>query len=99
YRSHKKDYLDLIGMWVEEFVKDNGEQERQWHLKSRENLVSSYAGTLPQENFAETLAYFRVDPEHTKRRVTKDHYKFISDNFHEGKNFENETLLKEWIAA
>lgn len=98
YRSHKKDYLDLIGMWIEEYEKD-GKQIREWRIKTTANLVSSYAGTLPQENFAETMSLFRVDGEHVKRKVVPDHYRFVSENFYESKNFENDTLLQNWIGA
>lgn len=98
YRSHKKDYLDLIGMWIEEYERD-GKQVREWKIKTTANLVSSYAGTLPQENFAETMSLFRVDGELVKRKVISDHYKFVSDNFYESKNFENETLIKNWIGS
>lgn len=97
YRSHKKDYLDLIGMHLDEYVDDKGVQVRQWKLKPGAKLVSSYAGTLPQENFAETISLFRVEGDMVKSKTTDEHYAFVSTNFFDDKNFETPSLMNNWI--
>ena len=56
YRSQEKDYLDVSYFLLKEFRDDNGRTVRQWEHKPGIKLVSSYAGTSPAENFAETIA-------------------------------------------
>ena len=97
YRSQKQDYLDLAGMYMNEFVDESGVLTRQWKQKPDIKLVSSYAGTSPQENFAESIAIFRIDGDLTKKNITNDHFNFVSQDYYQGRSFEKEELIKSWI--
>lgn len=97
YRSHKQDYLDLAGMYLNEFVDSNGTTQRKWEHRPGIKLVTGYAGTAPQENFAESLSVFRVDGDLTKKNITQDHFNFVSRDYYNGRSFEKEANLRTWI--
>lgn len=97
YRSHKQDYLDLTGFYMNEYVDKDGKQVRQWALKPGSKLPTGYGGTAPQENFAEALAVFRTDGDLLKGNVTSDHFKFVSKNYYQDRSFEKAELIKAWI--
>lgn len=99
YRSHREDYLNVSGMFLKEFVDDKGATQRQWEHKPGIKLVTRYAGTAPQENFAESIAVFRVDGDLTRKNITEDHFNFVSTEYYEKKSFEKEELMKTWIEA
>lgn len=97
YRSHKQDYLDLAGMWLKEFVDADGKQVRQWQLHPGTKLMTSYAGTSPQENFAESIAMFRVDGDHAKQQVTDKHFDFLRKDYYQDRSYQKEEIIKSWI--
>lgn len=97
YRSHQQDYLNLAGFFKNEYVDENGTLVSQWAHKEGIKLVTSYAGTSPQENFAESLSMFRVDGDTTKKKITPQHFSFVSEEYYEGRSFEKEELMKAWI--
>ncbi|MFP5385929.1 MAG: hypothetical protein ACLGHN_07605 [Bacteriovoracia bacterium] len=97
YRSHKDDYLTLAGMFLKEFVDEEGKTQRQWEHKPGIKLVSSYAGTSPEENFAESIAVFRVDGDKAKKNVTDEHYTFVSNDYYQNRAFHKEALIASWI--
>lgn len=99
YRSHKQDYLDLAGMFLKEFVNEKGENVRQWAHRPGIKLVTSYAGGTPQENFAESIAVFRVEGDKTKSAITPDHYSFVSRGYYQNRAFHREALSQIWIDA
>lgn len=98
YRSYKPDYLEISGFFLKEYADPStGKMVRQWDMKAGSKLPSSYAGTAPQENFAEALALFRVEGDKTKSAITDKHYGFVSTNYFDGNTFEFETLIKNWM--
>jgi hypothetical protein len=97
YRSHKPDYLALAGMSLIEFVDANGKQVRQWQLAPGTKLMTSYSGTAPQENFAESISVFRIDGDHAKKQVSEPHFAFVKNNYYAARSFENEEVMKAWI--
>jgi hypothetical protein len=98
YRSHKEDYLEMAGFHLEEYVDDKGKPQRKWAHKDGIKLISDYAGTAPEENFAESISYFRVNGDETKKGLKKDHYDFISKEYYSNLHFESESLMKKWIS-
>lgn len=99
YRSHKKDYLDLSGFWLKEYVDEKtGKPVREWQHHPGIKLISSYAGGAPQENYAETLALYRVDGDHTKSSITEAHFNWTKTNYYAEKSFEKEAMLGQWTA-
>ncbi len=97
YRSSEQDYLDVSKFYLKEFKDEVGKTIRQWEHKEGIKLVSSYAGTSPAENFAETIAFFRTDGNQTKQSITSNHWKFVSENYFGQKSFEDEALMRDWI--
>lgn len=99
YRSHKPDYLEIAGMYLNEYVDANGKNVRQWAHKPGIKLMTSYAGSAPQENFAESISVFRTDGNLARKNVTEDHFNFVSNNYYQSRSFEKEAQMKTWISA
>lgn len=96
YRSHEDDYASVAGFTQSEYVK-NGQTVIQWNKSDNMKLVTSYAGTSPQENFAESLAMFRIDGDLTRKKITEPHFNWVAGNYYEQRSFEREVLLKHWV--
>ena len=99
YRSEEKDYLDVSSFYLKEYKNEKDETVRQWEHKSGIKLVTSYAGTSPAENFAETIAHYRVDGTRTQKSIASDHWHFVSKNYYSDKSFDQTNLMKEWVKA
>lgn len=97
-RSLKEDYLNVSGMSLTEFVDTSKKIKREWGFKGVRKVVSSYAETSPIENFAESLAFFRVQADHTKNNLSLEHFSFVSENYYQKRSFENHLLIKKWIS-
>lgn len=97
YRSHKQDYLDVSGMFMEEFVDDDGSLKRKWALKEDVKLPSHYGGIAPQENFAEALSLFRVEGESTKNKINEEHFVFVSNNYYHHEKYDHNSLIENWL--
>jgi hypothetical protein len=97
-RSLKQDYLNVSGMSLTEFVDSSKKIKREWGFKGIRKVVSSYAETSPIENFAESLAFFRVQADHTKNNLSPEHFSFVSENYYQNRSFENHLLMKKWIS-
>jgi hypothetical protein len=93
YRSDSQDYLDLSKFILNEYKDEAGKTVRQWKHKEGIKLASSYAGTSPAENFAETIAFFRVDGSTTKNNISDEHWKFTS------KSFQKSDFIKSWMVT
>lgn len=98
YRSQESDYLDIADMYLKEYVDEKGKNVRQWDHKAGIKLVTGYAGTSPAENFAESLAYFRVDGEKAFSNMKSGHYNFVSKNFYQDRFFRKADLQKTLLA-
>lgn len=97
YRSHAPDYASVAGFKeMSEYV-DGGRTIRKWEKSDDIKLVTNYAGTSPQENFAESLAMYRVDGDITRKKITEPHFNWVSQNYYQGRSFERAVLLKHWI--
>jgi hypothetical protein len=99
YRSSEQDYLDVSYFYLKEYKDESNQTVRQWEHKEGIKLVSSYSGTSPAENFAETVSYFRVDGSKTKSSISSDHWDFVSKNYYANKSFEKKKLMEQWITA
>ena len=99
YRSDQQDYLDVSYFYLKEYRNEKNELIRQWEHKEGIKLVTGYAGTSPAENFAETIAHFRVNGGHTKKAISADHWQFISENYFDNKSFDSGKLIQEWLVA
>lgn len=98
YRSHETDYATVAGFNMDsEYVDQWGRVTRKWGKTSDQKLVTPYAGTSPQENFAESLAMFRIDGDLTRKKITEPHFKWVSQNYYQNRSFEREALLKHWV--
>jgi hypothetical protein len=97
YRSQKKDYLDVSGMFIKEFVDDKGVMQRQWELRPEAKIISKYAGTSPAENFAESIAILRHEGDEALKNVSDEHFKFVSENYYQDRSFTTEIFIKDWV--
>lgn len=99
YRSSEDDYLTVADFYLDERKDESGRTVRQWEHKPGIKLVSSYAGTSPAENYAETIAFYRVDGTDTKFKIKNDHWNFVQNNYYPGKSFDKVSLIKGWVNA
>lgn len=98
YRSHNTDYATVAGFNMDkEYVDNWGRVTREWGKSDGQKLVTSYAGTSPQENFAESLAMFRIDGDLTRNKIAQPHFDWVSQNYYQNRSFEKEVLLKYWV--
>jgi hypothetical protein len=97
FRSQKEDYLNLIGMQRTEYKDDKGNIVSAWKLQPDAKLVSDYASDSPGESFAEDLALFRIEADLTKKKISDEHFNFVSEKYYQGANFLRETLISNWI--
>lgn len=99
YRSQENDYLDLAGIYLHEYRDEENKLQRVWKHREGIKLMTAYAGTSPQENFAESLAYFRVDGEKARTGITQDHFDFVSREYYQKRGFDQNSLFTSWIKA
>jgi hypothetical protein len=96
YRSQRDDFLNLSGFQLREYRNSSGQLIRQWLLSPGAKLVTAYARNSPQENFAELLAYYRMEADTSKAKVNSSSWDFASD-YYEGKNFSYDAIASDWI--
>lgn len=99
YRSHQKDYLDLSGMTLTQYRNEKDEIVEVWGLKEGHKFISEYAKGNAQENFAESLAYFRVDGDMAISKMDKTHLNFVSRNYYQDRFFDTSSQLNRWVSA
>jgi hypothetical protein len=97
YRSQEKDYLDVSHFFLDEYKDEQGKTVRQWEHKPGIRLVTTYAGTSPAENFAETIANYRVSGTETKKKITENHWNWVSNTYYPKKSFDQKSLIDEWL--
>jgi hypothetical protein len=62
-----------------------------------DGFVRDYAGTSPAEDFADTTAYFRFEPELTREKSPLK-FAWISDKFYQGRKFDIESRRDNYRA-
>lgn len=97
YRSDKQDYLDVSYFYLKEYKNEKNETVRQWDHRPGIKLVTSYAGTSPAENFAESLSYFRTEADTAKENLSEEHFNFVSKNYYHAKSFTKDVLIEQWL--
>ena len=97
YHSTDPEYYSVAGFEIEEFVDETGRVNKSWKHKKDIKLVSSYGGTSPIENFAETLSYFRHDGEHTASNTSLEHFNWVSDKYYNSNSFTSQRLIGKWL--
>lgn len=97
HRSIQDDYVKLAGFTLKEYRDERGFLHRSWQKKKDIKLPSAYAGASPQENFAEVMAYARVDGDLLSQKVSKAHRTFVSNNYYGGESFEKKALIERWL--
>ncbi|HXH31038.1 MAG TPA: zinc-dependent peptidase [Bacteriovoracaceae bacterium] len=94
YRSHQKDYLEVSGMYLEEYQAKSLVQT--WKILNKDNLVSEYASVTPEENFAETVAYLRMSPENALLNLSEKHFEFVSEKYFNNASFSYSDQFSDW---
>lgn len=97
YRSHRPDYAKFANLTEIEYTDESNRQIKKWTADSNTKYVTSYAKTNPQENFAESLAYFRVDGDMAKRELSDEHYQFIASKFFQNNQYDKVSLIKSLL--
>jgi hypothetical protein len=99
YYSYKKDYIELAGFKFVEYVDKGGLLVPKWEVPAQMKFVSGYAKAAPEENFAETAAYFRMKGDWTQKSISAEHFSFMKDSVYSGRSFNEEASLKLWISS
>ncbi len=97
FRSSRQDYVSLSGLAMTEYVDAAGKPQRGWQLAPGAKVVSDYAKTNPTENFAESVAVFRIDGARAKEGLSNDHYGFVSRSYYQNREFTVPALMSSWI--
>lgn len=97
YRSHRPDYMAFTGLRLNEYVDATVGMVRKWEIIPGAKFVSDYAKTSPQENFADSIAAFRVEGNKAKSLMANDHFSFISQGYYDGKAFDSDAMIKDWL--
>lgn len=95
YRSHWEDFLNLSGFELNEYRNPAGQLVRQWYIKPEARIVTSYGKQSPQEAYAELLAYYRMEADESRNKVSEESWNFAG-KFYQGKSFENEMVADSW---
>jgi hypothetical protein len=61
-----------------------------------DEFVRDYAGSSPMEDFADTIAYFRSNPEWTRTKSPRK-YEWIAANIHGGRKFEPDARKSRYL--
>lgn len=83
------------GKWTtEEYLNPTSEViEKRWKTGLTANdFVTDYASISPIEHFAESLAYFRFNGEHTKSKVPVSTYSFIKSSIYNQVEYTDEGM-------
>lgn len=101
YNSERAEYLDFIGFKKEFQTNANGTQTLKWVLDPSVSTVRDYARVSPVEHFADTLAYYRFDGDHTKKSIDAKTYEWIKSEFYHDEVFSQKdkkaSLLNKYI--
>lgn len=95
YRSGMEDYYTIAGYKKTEYTKD-GKLVTVIEGKPDIKLITIYAGTSLAENFAETLAYFRVDGKLAKEAMSTPHREFVAEKYFKKRYFDPQSLYTNW---
>jgi hypothetical protein len=97
FRSNRQDYVTLSGLVQTEFVDAAGKPQRGWQPGPDAKVVSDYAKTNPVENFAESVAVYRVEGERAKAGLSGPHYGFVSRSYYQNREFTIPALMASWL--
>lgn len=99
YRSHKPDYLKYTGLTLTEFVNESGQMVKKWEIIPGAQFIRDYAKSSPQENFADSVAYVRIDGDMALKNMAPDHVQFLSKDYYQGRVFDTDSMQKEWLRS
>ncbi len=100
YYSKEEEWLKE-GQWsVKESVDPaTGETDRQWHSTLPSNKwASSYAQTSPAEHFAETLAYYRYEPDRILKTIPESTYPLVKKKFFDEVSFDVNSIITQYAS-
>ena len=98
YYSKEDEWLKE-GEWsIKESVDpETGETKRQWQstLPSHK-WPSSYAQTSPAEHFAETLAYYRYEPDRILKTIPETTYPLVKNKFYDEESYDINSMISQY---
>jgi len=95
-RSSQPDYYQVAGYELVEYVKD-GKTVSEIRAQKGLKLISAYAGSSLAENFAETMAFFRVSGDHAKKNLSEVHREFTAKNYFKSIYYDSASLMDNWL--
>lgn len=99
YRSLQPDYLKYAGLTSIEFVDASGSLVKKWEVIPGARFIRDYAKESPQENFADSVTYVRIDGDMALKNMAADHIQFISRDYYQGQVFDTDSMQKEWLRS
>jgi hypothetical protein len=98
YYSSEKEWLQEGEWFLKESVDpDSGTTKRQWDSTLPNNKwASNYAQTSPAEHFAETLAYYRYEPDRMLKTIPETTYPLVKEKFYDGNSYDLESLIRNY---
>lgn len=96
--SDKPEYYTMAGFTREEEFRRESNTILYTFKPNMSVMVSTYAASSPAENFADTMAYYRLDGDLTKSKISRTHYAHMSE-FYQNRNFEVRSLIDDWIGS
>ncbi|MFZ4713273.1 MAG: hypothetical protein ACOYL6_06165 [Bacteriovoracaceae bacterium] len=99
YYSIEDEWLVEGGVWTtkESVNSKTGETERKWQSSLKaDQWVSKYASSSPIEHFAETLSYYRHEPDRVLKILPKTTYSLVKEKFFESKAYDIDALLLQF---
>jgi hypothetical protein len=97
YRSHMPDYLDVSGLYLEEFINEDGYIFREWKSKEDAHFLNPYSKVNPQENFSEVSAHYVLNSSLMKKIISEKQYSFLKDKIFSGREFSPNDEKRDWI--
>lgn len=101
HNSERAEYSNFIGFTKQFQTLPDGSQSYAWYLDPSIKVVRDYARTSPVEHFADTIAYFRFDGDHTEKEIDPKVYNWVKDNYFHGNTFskkkQRELVLNKYI--
>ena len=99
YRSHKPDYLQHAGLTLTEFVDASGALVNKWEIVPGTKFIRDYAKGSPQENFADSVAYVRIDGDMADKNMAAAHVQFLQRDYYQNRKFDTDSMQKEWLRS
>lgn len=91
------EFLKLSNWRKAQLVTPDGKAQVQWESNPKAGYVSSFARINPSEDFAETVGYFRTNPNHT-HQASREKYELVKRLVYNNRGYTLEELQQAYAA-